>query len=302
MNRLNWTRLGILSLLWGGSFFFVEVSLTGLPPLLIVWLRVALAAICLALTLRVMRQAFPKGRTVWAALLVQGFLNNVIPFTLFALAQGQITGGLASIVNATTPLWTVAVAHFLTMDEGMTPAKALGLAFGISGVVVLSGGRIGGDIWAIMACLGAALSYAFASIWARRFRSLGLSPLQTAFGQVTGASMILLVPMLALSQPWALALPAPSVLAAVLGLAVLSTALAYLLFFQVLSSAGPINVSLVTFLIPPSALMLGIAFLGETVAPHHLAGLGLIFLGLLAMDGRMGNGRMGKRGTRHAGT
>lgn len=291
MSGLNWTRIWILSILWGGSFFFVELALTGLPPLAVVWLRVALAALCLGLTLPVMGVAFPRGKTVWTALLVQGFLNNAIPFMLFALAQGRITGGLASIVNATTPLWTVVVAHLLTRDEGITRAKALGLGFGILGVVVLSGGRVDGDIWAILACLGAALSYAFAAIWARRFRAMGLQPLQMAFGQVTGSSLILLAPMVILVRPWEMPLPDGTVISAVLGLAVLSTALAYLLFFQILSSAGATNVSLVTFLIPPSAIALGVVFLGEPVAIHHLAGLFLIFLGLLAMDGRMGWGK-----------
>lgn len=293
MSGLNWIRIGILSILWGGSFFFVELALTGLPALAVVWLRVAVAAVCLGLTLPVMAVPYPRGKSVWAALFVQGFLNNAIPFMLFALAQGRITGGLASIVNATTPLWTVVVAHMLTKDENITKAKAMGLGFGILGVVVLSGGRVDGDIWAILACLGAALSYAFAAIWARRFRVMGLQPLQMAFGQVTGSSLILLLPMLVLVQPWDMALPAESVIGAVLGLAVLSTAFAYLLFFQILSSAGATNVSLVTFLIPPSAMGLGILFLGEAVAINHLAGLGLIFLGLLAMDGRLGLGKAG---------
>lgn len=287
MSGLNWIRIGILSVLWGGSFFFVEVALTDLPPLVVVWLRVALAAVCLGLALTWSGIGFPAGRKIWAALLVQGFLNNAVPFTLFAMAQGQITGGLASIINATTPLWTVAVAHVLTKDEGITRAKALGLGFGLSGVMVLSGGRIGGDIWAILACLGAALSYAFAAIWARRFRQAGLHPLQMAFGQVTGSSLILILPMMILARPWQLPLPGPEVLGAILGLAILSTALAYLLFFQILSSAGATNVSLVTFLIPPSAMLLGVVFLDETVALHHLGGLGLILTGLLAMDGRL---------------
>lgn len=291
MSGLNWIRIGILSFLWGGSFFFVELALTGLPPLAVVWLRVALAAFCLALTLPAMGVAYPRGPGVWPALFVQGFLNNAVPFTLFALAQGQITGGLASIVNATTPLWTVLVAHLLTRDESITRAKFLGLIFGLTGVVVLSGGRIGGDIWAIIACLGAALSYAIAAIWARRFRAMGLQPLQMAFGQVTGSGLILFLPMLVLARPWDLALPGPTVVLAVLGLAIFSTALAYLLFFQILSSAGATNVSLVTFLIPPSAMLLGVVFLGETVAGHHLVGLALIFLGLLAMEGRLGWGK-----------
>jgi drug/metabolite transporter (DMT)-like permease len=294
MTRRDWMLLLTLSILWGGSFFFVEVALEGLPPLTIVWLRVALAGVILALVLRASGVAFPR-REVWPALLVMGFLNNAVPFTLFVLAQGEISGALASVLNATTPLFTVLVAHFATRDERITPLKAVGLGFGFLGVVVMmAGAELSGAGAAKLACLGAALSYAFAGVWGRRFRALGVAPLATAFGQVTATTLLLLPVWLWLDAPWDLAWPGIRVAGAVVGIAALSTALAYLIFFRLLASAGTTNLSLVTFLIPVSATALGAVFLGERLLPQHLAGFGLIMLGLLAIDGRIV--RKGKAG------
>jgi drug/metabolite transporter (DMT)-like permease len=288
MPRQDWIRLIVLSLLWGGSFFFVEIALRGLPVLTIVWLRVALAAGILALALRLMGVAFPA-RAVWPALVVMGFLNNAVPFTLFVLAQGQISGALASVLNATTPLFTVIVAHLATRDERITKAKALGLALGFAGVVVMmAGAEMSGAGLAKIACLAAAMSYALAGVWGRRFRTMGVAPLATAFGQVM-ASTILIAPVwLVVDAPWSLAWPGAEVAGAVVGIAALSTVLAYFLYFRLLSTAGATNLSLVTFLIPVSATALGWAFLGEHLLPQHLAGFALIALGLLAIDGRVG--------------
>ncbi len=286
MTRRDWGLIMILSILWGGSFFFVEVALRGLPPLTIVWLRVALAAGLLAVVLRARGMAFP-GRAAWGALAVMGLLNNVVPFTMFVVAQGQITGGLASILNATTPLFTVVVAHFATSDERITKAKALGLTLGFAGVVVMmAGAEWGGALVAKAMCLIAALSYGFTGVWGRRFRRLGVSPLATAFGMLTASSVMMFPVMVGVDRPWALEVPQGDVMVAVVGIAVLSTALAYLIFFRVLASAGATNLSVVTFLIPVSAAALGAVFLGERLVPQHIAGFGLIACGLVALDGR----------------
>lgn len=287
MTRTEWSLVTILSILWGGSFFFVEVALSGLPPLVIVWCRVALAAVVLGVVIRGRGLGFPP-RAVWGALAVMGVLNNVVPFTMFAVGQGQINGGLASILNATTPLFTVLVAHFATVDERITGAKAAGLVLGFGGVVVMmAGADWGGALAAKAMCLIAAVSYAFAGVWGRRFRAAGVAPLETAFGMLAASSAMLLPVMLWVDRPWDLAVPGVDVLLAVVGIAVLSTALAYLIFFRVLASAGATNLSVVTFLIPVSAVALGAVILGERVLPQHLAGFGLIALGLVATDGRL---------------
>jgi drug/metabolite transporter (DMT)-like permease len=250
-------------------------------------LRVALAAVILAVVLRLGGVAFPS-RRVWPALLVMGLLNNAVPFTLFVLAQGAISGALASVLNATTPLFTVLVAHLATQDERITPAKAMGLGFGFLGVVVmLAGAELSGAGAAKLFCLAAALSYACAGVWGRRFRRLGVAPLATAFGQVTAAAVLILPVWLWQDAPWTLGWPGARVAGAVIGIAALSTALAYLIYFRLLASAGATNLLLVTFLIPVSATALGAIFLGERLLPQHLAGFALIVLGLAAIDGRI---------------
>ena len=287
MSARNWGLLCILSVLWGGSFFFVEIALTGLPPLTIVFARVAGAALILALWIKAQGRGLPRGFAAWRALLVQGLLNNAVPFTLFAVAQGQIEGALAAIVNATTPLWTVLAAHLFTTDDRLTPARAVAVALGFVGVLVMAGGQAGGTVWALVACLGAAMSYGVAGIWGRRFKPLGLSPEQVAFGQVSAASLLVLPVWLVLDRPLSLPVPQVSAVVALVALVVLSTALAYLIFFRILASAGATMLSLVTFLIPVSAIALGIGFLGEALLPRHLAGLALILSGLIAIDGRL---------------
>jgi drug/metabolite transporter (DMT)-like permease len=285
MTRMDWTLLTTLSLLWGGSFLFVEIALQGLPPLTVVWGRVAGAALILGLVLQARGLALPLA--AWGAALGMGVLNNAVPFTLFALAQGRIDGGLAAIVNATTPLWTVLVAHLFTTDERITRAKAVGLAFGFVGVAVMAGGARGGEGWAILACLVAALSYGLASVWGRRFRRMGVAPLATAFGQVAASTLVMTPVWLVLDRPWTLAPPDMEPVLAVVAIATLSTALAYLIYFRLLASAGATKLSLVTFLIPISAVGLGVVLLGETVLPRHLIGFALIAAGLMAMDGRV---------------
>lgn len=288
MSAAQWILLLTLSLLWGGSFLFVELALLGLPVLTIVWLRVAGAALALGLWLGLGRGAgLPKGWAVWRALLVMGLLNNAVPFTLFVFAQAQITGGLASILNATTPLWTVIVAHIATRDERLTRAKAFGLALGFSGVWVIGGGG-GGSFGAIAACLGAALSYGLAAVWGRRFKAMGLAAGQVAFGMLASSSMIVLPIWLLQDRPWSMLLPPAEALAAVAALSFFCTALAYILYFRLLAGAGATMLSLVTFIIPAFAIALGAVFLGERMQLQDLAGLALILTGLLAMDGRLG--------------
>lgn len=286
MRGSDWLMLWTLSLLWGGSFLFVELALAGLPPLTVVWGRVALAAAILWAVLRALRQP-PPPPALWPALCVMGLLNNAVPYTLFALAQGQITGALASVLNAMTPVFTVLVAHLATADERMHPVKALGVGLGFAGVLAMMAGEaLGGEALAMAACLLAALSYALASVWGRRFRRAGLPPLATALGQVT-ASLVLVAPVWVwVDRPWTLAPPGPGPLLAVVAMAGLSTALAYLIYFRILARAGATAISLVTFLIPLSAAGLGWLVLAERLEPRHLVGLGLVLGGLALIEGR----------------
>jgi drug/metabolite transporter (DMT)-like permease len=295
MGWREWALLVALSVLWGGSFFFVGVAVAELPTFTIVALRVLIAAAALALFLQVSGIGIPHGRQAWRAFFAIGVLNNIIPFSLIVWGQAHIASGLASILNATTPLFTVLVAHALTADEKLTPQRASGVAIGFAGVVVMIGPaalhEARSDLLAQLACLGAAVSYAFAGVYGRRFRRLGLAPLQTAFGQVSASSVVLVPLALLAERPWTLPVPGLSTWAAVAALAVLSTALAYALYFVILARAGATNVLLVTFLVPVSAILLGAAVLGERLQPRGFAGMALIGLGLAAIDGRLARWR-----------
>ncbi|WP_395018321.1 DMT family transporter [Dongia sp.] len=288
MSGSDWLLLILLSVVWGGSFFFAKVAVAELPPLVIVLARVAIAAAALHLLRLALGQRMPGEAALWRDFLLMGLLNNAIPFSLIFWGQKEIASGLASILNATTPLFTVLVAHLLTTEERATPAKLCGVALGLIGVALMIGldliSGFGGHLWSELAVLAAALSYAFAGVFGRRFK--GRPPLVVAAGQLTGSSMLILPLALIADQPWALPMPSAGTWAALIGLALLSTALAYVIFFRILARAGATNLLLVTFLIPVSALLLGVAFLDETLSLHQLAGMALIGLGLAAIDGR----------------
>jgi len=218
-------------------------------------------------------------------------LNNVLPFVLIAWGQHRIASGLASVLNATTPLFTVLVAHALTPDERLTPIKAGGVAVGFAGAAVMIGpdalGGLGTGALAQFACLAAALTYAFAGIFGRRFRRMGVTPVATAAGQVSASTLMLLPIMLLVDRPWTLAAPHAATWGAVLGVGLLSTALAYVLYFRILAVAGATNLLLVTFLIPVSAILLGVLVLHEALLPRQAGGMALIGMGLMLLDGRL---------------
>jgi drug/metabolite transporter (DMT)-like permease len=291
MTASDWALLAILSIVWGGSFLFVGVAVKELPPFTIVALRVLLAAIALRLVLLAMGIELPRARRAWAAFLGMGILNNVIPFSLIVWGQSHIASGLASILNATTPLFTVIVAHYFTVDERLTGQRLAGVIVGFIGVAVMIGAAAvlswDANILAQLAVLGAALSYGFSGVFGRRFKAMGIPPLATAAGQVTASSAILLPLALIVDRPWTLPVPSTGAVLSLLALALVSTAFAYLIFFRLLARAGATNVGLVTFLIPVSAILFGVVLLGETLEPRHMAGMLLIGFGLILIDGRL---------------
>jgi drug/metabolite transporter (DMT)-like permease len=285
MGWREWTLLLTLAVLWGGSFFFNGVAVRELPSWTLVWLRVALAAAALLLLLRLLGQRMPRDGDTWRAFFGMGVLNNVLPFFLIVWGQHQIASGLASILNATTPLFTVLVAHGLTRDEKLTARKLAGVIVGFAGAAIMIGPDalqgLGANALAQIACLGGALSYAFAGIYGRRFQRMGVTPLATAAGQVSVSTVMMLPLMLLIDRPWALAMPHAATWAAVVGVGLLSTALAYVIYFRILATAGATNLLMVTFLVPVSAILLGVLVLGETLLVRHLLGMALIAAGLV---------------------
>lgn len=290
MGPREWAMLVFLSILWGGSFFYNAVAVTALPVLTIACLRVAIAAAALFMVLKAQGLALPGTREALIAFLGMGFLNNVVPFSLILWAQTLIPGGLAAILNGTTPLFTVLVLHALSADEKATGLKFAGVVIGFAGVAVMIGLDLAGKSAPVLpqlAALGAALSYAFSALWGRRFARLGIPSTVAATGQMTAASLMLLPLALVVEQPWTLALPGLKVWLAVLALALLSTALAYILFFRILEASGATNLMLVTFLIPVSAILLGVLLLDEILHARHFIGMALIGCGLAFIDGRV---------------
>ncbi|WP_246022264.1 DMT family transporter [Pararhodobacter zhoushanensis] len=291
MTFQDWALLFTLSFLWGGSFFFAAIAVQALPPLTIVALRTGIAALALSAVLRLRGERWPFARGAILAFFILGLLNNLLPFSLLFWAQTMIPSGLASILSATTPIFSITVAHFLLADERMAPNKAVGILFGFLGVVVLLGGDLLGGasiaMLGMLACLGAALSYGFAGVYGRRFKALRLTATQVAFGQLVATTLMALPLVGLIDRPWTLPAPGLPVIAAVLALAILSTALAYVIFFRILASAGAVNAALVTLLVPVSAILLGTLVLGEALAGRHYLGMALIAAGLLAIDGRV---------------
>ncbi|MBR0973986.1 DMT family transporter [Bradyrhizobium japonicum] len=282
--------LAVLSVLWGGSFFFNGAALRELSPLTLVFARVALGAVILLPLLRMQGIGFPKDMKSWTAFATIGLFNNVVPFSLIVIGQTFIPSGLASVLNATTPLFTVMVMA-AAGEEALQMRRVAGVALGLAGVIVLRGWGIEtrpGQGLGILLCLGGALSYGFAALAARRLLK-DSPPLGTATFQLMASTVMMAVVAGAMEQPWRLPMPGIATWFAVLGLAGLSTALAYIVFFQILRRSGATNVMLVTLLIPVTAILLGWLVLGEPISIREIAGAIVIGSALLVIDGRVLN-------------
>jgi drug/metabolite transporter (DMT)-like permease len=284
----DWSLLGVLSILWGGSFFFNGVALRGLPPLTLVLLRVALAALILLPLLRVYRIEFPRGLSGWKPFVAVAFFNNVLPFSLIVMGQTFIASGLAAVLNATTPLFTVLVMA-AAGEERLQARRVAGVIFGLIGVIILRGDagvETSGQSIGILLCLAAAFSYGMAALVARRHLAKS-PPLATATFQLLASSAMMGVVAGIFERPWQLSMPGAVTWLAILGLAALSTALAYIVFFQILRRSGATNVTLVTLLIPVTAILLGYLVLGENLSPREILGALVIGSALLVIDGRV---------------
>jgi drug/metabolite transporter (DMT)-like permease len=293
MGPAEWASLLALSVLWGAAFFFYKVlDDAGLPPFTIAFGRALAGALALLPVIVVTGRRLPRSAAMWGSFAVLGALNNVIPFSLIAFGETHIVSGLAAIYNATTPLFTALIAHAVTRDEKLTAPKIAGIAIGLGGVAIMMGPSalhgFGSVAIAQLACVAAAVVYACGAIYARRFRALGVDPIVLSAAQLC-ASTVMALPLIAgIDRPWSV-LPtlSPAVWWAWLGLAVPSTALAYVLYFRIIAAAGATNAASVTFLVPVSALLLGTFALHERIAPSSVAGMIAVFAGLAAIDGRI---------------
>ena len=278
-----------LATVWGGSFFFAEIALREIGPFTIALHRVFWATLALLFVVWWQGMQIPRSINAWLCYLVMGALNNAIPFSLIFWGQVTIDSGLASILNGTTAVFGAVVAGLLLVDEPLTPRKLIGALFGLFGVAVIMGldalTNFDARNLAQIAVMGAALSYAFAGVWGRRFLS-GYPPIMNAFGMLVGGT-VLMIPVAIFSEGIPVFSLSMSVWAALFAVAILSTAIAYFLYFKILARAGSANLMLVTLLIPPIAVGLSATFLGEKVGVEAWIGFGFIAIGLAITDGRL---------------
>lgn len=289
MSASDWGQLLLLGALWGGSFFFARIAVAEIPPLVLVLYRVSIAALVLHVWLRLRSISFAPAIARSASFLGLALLNNVIPFSLIFSGQTEIGAGLASVLYATTPLWTALVANLLTADEKLSPSKLTGVVLGIGGAATMIGpgffSNFGGPTWAKLAVIGAAVSYAFAAVFAKRFRDM--KPVVVATGQLTASTIVMMPIVLLFYSPRDIVSANISIWLAVGTLAIVTTAFAFILYFNLIASAGATNASLVTLLVPASAIILSTVFLGERLEPYEFLGLALIVSSLVVVDGRL---------------
>jgi drug/metabolite transporter (DMT)-like permease len=291
MGLVEWSMLLLLSMLWGGSYFFVEIALLEWSPLLIVAVRVVIAATVIWGIVLASGLPIPRTRSAWMAFFWMGLLNNIVPFLLIVWGQKEIESGLAAILTAAAPIFSVIVAGVWLKDEPVTRSKLLGAVLGLIGVVVLIGpsvlAGVNANLLAQLAVLGGALSYAFAGVYARRFPRMNIDPIVAAAGQLLMSSLIMTLLALMFAAPNQLIESSARVWMAVGLMAVFSTALAYILYFRLLATAGATNAILVTLLIPVTAILLGAIILDERLQWLHFLGMVVIGLGLSVIDGRI---------------
>jgi len=294
MSAVQWALILALALIWGESFFFNKVLLGAFEPMTIVMGRVGLAALALVAVIYAAGGRLPLTLRAWQAFAGMSVLNNLLPFALILYGQKEIASGLAAILNATTPLFTAMLAHLFARGGGgerLIAHRLAGVLIGFAGVVVMIGPDVlvdglGGSVLAQLAVLGAALCYGFAGIYGRRLATLGIAPVTAAAGQLTTSTILVLPIALVVDRPWTLPAPALETWAALLGLALISTALAYVIFYRLLRVAGAVNTALVTLLVPVTALLLGTLALGEAFTLRQAAGMAVILAGLVVTDGR----------------
>lgn len=290
MASSEWAMLVLLSMFWGGSYLFNALALRDLPVFTVVAFRVLVGGLALHLALRVMRIPFPLDRSSLKAYAGMAILNCALPFCLIVFGQTRVPSGLASILNATTPIFTMVLAHLFLASERLDLRRAAGVLIGFAGVVVLFRDRLGagtGELIGLVACLGASLSYGFSNIFGRKVIVPGAHPLAMAAGQQTFALVPLMPLALIVDAPFSGPMPGLTAIGAVVALGLFSTAIAYSLFYRILARAGATNVSLVTLLIPCSAILFGTLFLGERLEEEAFLGLAIIAAGLLVIDGRL---------------
>ncbi len=291
LDAAGWGMVAMLSILWGGAFFLIEIGLRSYPPNTLVFMRLALAVPPMWIVMWLSGDRMPADLKSWSMLMGVGVLNCALPFILFFWGQQYLDSGYASILNATTPLWGVVTAHFMTHDERATPARIIGVLVGLAGIIIMVGPDaakgLSNNLFAQLACIISTLFYSFAAIFGRRLSQTSMTPMVVATGQTLMAALFMLPVVLIIDQPWNMGMPSLSATLAGATLALFSTALAYIIYFRLIDRSGASNAQLVAFIMPVLAIILGVAFLGEHLKTGQILGAALIALGLAILDGRL---------------
>jgi len=307
MSNRAWLLLLCLALIWGASFYFIEIGLIYLDPFWLVSLRLTSGAAALFLWLTINRVALPRDRRFWGATLIMGCLNNVIPFTLIAFGQQYVTGGLASIINANTAFISIIISGIFIASEPVKRHRVVGVLIGICGVAIAIGGNDpatsaadNAGLTGELAIVLATVSYALAAAWGK-LKLTRYTPLQGAAGMLLCSAALSLIVSAVVTGPPTLQLgEAPLAgLQLIVGLGVLGTAVAYPLYFKILDVAGSSNLMLVTIIVPVFAVLLDAALLGQFVTGTNLLGFAIVTGGLLILDGRLGAATAQNHGTRN---
>ena len=276
--------LGILATLWGASYTFIKIGVETIPPVTLIAARTLIAGFILLLVMHLRGIALPKDRGLWLGFLVQACLNSVVPFTLIAWGEKTVDAGLATILNSTSPIFTFLLMALLVRHEAVTARKLFGVVAGITGICLIVGlealGGFGDALLAQLAIVAATVCYAGAAIFGRRFKTL--DPSVPAAGSMLCGTAILIPASLAIDQPWQLA-PSMESLLALIALSVLSTALAFTIYFRLLHTLGSVGTTSQAYLRVPIGVAIGVLFLGETLASTAWLGLACVVLGVAAM-------------------
>ena len=291
----NLLLLLLLAALWGPSFLLIKVAVAEIPPITLIFGRVGLAAILLYLLLRLGGNNLPRPGRIWISLAIVAIFQTAFPFVLLSWAEQYIDSALAAILNGLTPLFTILIAHMLTTDDKLTPAKAAGIALGLVGVLFFVAPALQSGVqastWGILAMIVVAASYGFAVVYARKH--LNHLPSKVApTGQLILSTLFLLPFMIIVDQPFNQPLPSLQAIGAVIALAIFGTAIAFVVYFRLLKSAPASYVSMVTYLVPVIGVLLGVLILGERLAWNDFAGFGLILLGVLIVNGAFRHQRL----------
>lgn len=271
----GWVRIAVLALLWGSGFLWIKLALTGLSPVHLTLIRCALGALTLLAMAFATGQRLPRDRRTWGRLVVAAFFCNALPFALFGLGERTVDSGVAGVMNATTPLWSLLIGVLLGTDRRLGAARLLGLALGFAGVLVIfapwrqSGLLSGGAL----ALLGAGLSYAIAFAYMARKLPPGGAPLALSAAQLTTATALT-----AVALPVSGAAPHPNLTAvvAVTILGVFGTGITFYLNYRVLTDEGPTAAATVGYLLPVVSVALGALVLGEPLTPRVVGGMVIV--------------------------